>query len=128
MASPRRHGAVGHQGGGPRDGCFMLPWLLLDQDAAGKQESGHRPCTENQNLLRHAVSRMGRRFIHTVQCADCALHRRGSVSRSILRELAIFRNMQRRRPVERLESRRAHAIAGRLRPPLARCTDLRGRL
>jgi hypothetical protein len=24
--------------------------------------SGHRPCTENQNLLRHAVSRMGARF------------------------------------------------------------------
>jgi hypothetical protein len=23
---------------------------------------GHRPCTENQNLLRHAVSRMGARF------------------------------------------------------------------
>ena len=34
----------------------------LRQRKGIRRASGHRPCTENQNLLRHAVSRMGARF------------------------------------------------------------------
>ena len=34
----------------------------LRQRKGIRRASGYRPCTENQNLLRHAVSRMGARF------------------------------------------------------------------
>ena len=56
----------------PRDtkGCRASPPAYrrlrahhhLRQRKGIRHASGHRPCTENQNLLRHAVSRMGARF------------------------------------------------------------------
>ena len=56
----------------PRDtkGCRASPPAYrrlrahhhLRQRKGIRRASGHRPCTENQNLLRHAVSRMGARF------------------------------------------------------------------
>jgi hypothetical protein len=48
----RRHGGLGHQGGGAGHGCGVLPGHFFDQDAAGKEKMRHAPYFEPNILQR----------------------------------------------------------------------------